>query len=119
MNNKLKFKQKFTLEQRRQKRQLKDSQITDMIPVVVESHQRSKLPNLPKNVYLVSKDFKVSQFRQLIRNSLKLTSKQSIYFHCGDTLVNEDQVVRQLYETHQDPEDGFLYLTYSDLEVFG
>ncbi|CAD8080542.1 unnamed protein product [Paramecium sonneborni] len=34
-------------------------------------------------------------------------------------MLPEDIKLADIYDKKKDPEDGFLYITYSDLEVFG
>lgn len=70
--------------------------------------------------FLVNEDFKFNEFKSTIKKRLELDEKTStLFIYSGSTFINEDQTLKQIYEKHQDPEDGFLYLTYRDSEVFG
>ncbi|CAD8161154.1 unnamed protein product [Paramecium pentaurelia] len=59
------------------------------------------------------------QFRDTLKSTLQISPKQSLYFHIGNQLLPEDIKLVDIYEKKKDPDDGFLYITYSDLEVFG
>lgn len=69
--------------------------------------------------YLVTKDFKFPQFRLVLRKNFTLNDKTNIFFYQGAHLVAEDTNIKDIYNSRKDKQDGFLYLTYSDMEVFG
>lgn len=69
--------------------------------------------------YLVGKEFRFPQLRSMIRKTLNINEKQSIVFYIGKQLVNEEQMVGDIYASKKDAEDGFLYINYTDMEVFG
>ncbi|CAD8083347.1 unnamed protein product [Paramecium sonneborni] len=104
--NQKSFKEQFSLEERQKRCQQKLSQHPEMIPVILEKHPRSKMPQLNKQL-------------GTLKNTLQISQKQSIFFHIGNQLLPEDVKLADIYEDNKDPGDGFLYITYSDLEVFG
>lgn len=69
--------------------------------------------------YLVTKEFKFPQFRTMLRKNFTLTEKMNIFFYQGSHLVAEDTNIKDIYHSRKDKLDGFLYLTYSDMDVFG
>lgn len=69
---------------------------------------------------MVCEDFKFSELKTTFKKKLKLDDKtKSLFIFCGKALINEDQTLKFIYEKYKDKEDGFLYLIYSDTEIFG
>lgn len=44
------FKEMYTLEERRKKKDMKAKQFPDLIPIIIEKHKKTKLPALTKNL---------------------------------------------------------------------
>lgn len=43
----------------------------------------------------------------------------NIFFYQGTNLIAEDTNMRDIFCARKDKQDGFLYVTYTDMEVFG
>ena len=55
----------------------------------------------------------------VVRKRIKLDEQETLYFFVNENvLVNSSQTMINIYNSHQD-EDGFLYLTYCNENVFG
>eukprot|EP00048_Salpingoeca_helianthica_P022412 m.18050 g.18050 ORF g.18050 m.18050 type:complete len:128 (-) comp7283_c1_seq1:204-587(-) len=97
------------------------------IPVIVVKHSRSSLPDIEQKKFLVPQDLTVSQFQVILRKRLRLDSAQAMFLFVeklhGDgkkdhILLPVSDSMSGVYNTNKDP-DGFLYLIYSNDDVFG
>ncbi|CAK80246.1 unnamed protein product (macronuclear) [Paramecium tetraurelia] len=117
------FRELHTVQERQAIFKDKISHYPDMIPVILEKHPKSKIQHLNKQLYFLPQNidiyFRMIQFRDTIKSTLQISSKQSLYFHIGNQVLPEDIKLADIYEKKKDSEDGFLYITFSDLEVFG
>jgi GABA(A) receptor-associated protein len=91
----------------------------DRVPVIVNKKDNSKLANLEKNKYLVPNDMTVGQFIFVLRKNIKLKPEQAIFIFINNTLPPTAMLMGELYGRDKDKKDGFLYITYSDENVFG
>lgn len=91
----------------------------DKVPIILEKSDNSSIPSIDKNKFLMLEDLTVGQFLNMIRKKIKLEPSQSICLlinNCDPP--NTGEKLGKVYEKYKDP-DGFLYITYSALEVFG
>merc|ERR1711907_62973 len=115
----LKFKQSKSLEERLNEARLKKENNPNLIPVIIEKHPRSKLPELDKYKYLVSKDLKLHEFLLNIKQKLKLNKSESLFFFVANKKIDKPTALMgEIYEKSRD-EDEFLYISFSELETFG
>mmetsp|Transcript_1157 Transcript_1157/g.1707 ORF Transcript_1157/g.1707 Transcript_1157/m.1707 type:complete len:141 (+) Transcript_1157:58-480(+) len=116
---KKKFKERHTFEERLAEAQKKKTQNPKLVPVIVERHERSKLPDLEKSKFLVSGDLKQYEFLLNIKQKLKLNKTEALYFFSGSKRIDKpNTLIKEIYEVAQD-KDEFLYITYAELETFG
>jgi GABA(A) receptor-associated protein len=54
----------------------------------------------------------------MIRKSTNVGEKKNIFFYIGNEIVSDDSNIYDLYKKKKD-KDGYLYISYSDLDVFG
>ena len=94
------------------------SKYPDRIPVICEKTPQSTLSVLYKSKYLVPKDLTSSQFLFVIRKRLQLTSEKALFIFIEGTLPSSALTFEELYETYKN-NDGFLYVTYAEENVFG
>lgn len=59
----------------------------DRIPVVVQRHETSKLPNIDRNKYLVPKEFTIGHFMFILRKRITLNKYQSIYLFLNNNYI--------------------------------
>jgi len=90
----------------------------DRIPVIVEKHTKSEIPDIDKKKYLVPADLTVGQFVYVIRKRIKLTPEKAIFIFVNNVLPPTAALMSAVYQEHKD-EDGFLYVTYSGENTFG
>lgn len=90
----------------------------DRIPVIVEKHTKTELPDLDKKKYLVPADLTVGQFVYVIRKRIKLPAEQAIFIFVNNTLPAAGTLMSQIYKEHADS-DKFLYLILSGESTYG
>jgi len=95
-------------------------QYEDRIPIIVEKSPKSNLPIINKRNYLVPNSMTVTSFQKIIKERLKLDSSKSLHLAVGKKQLScGDMKMAVLYNTEKDPSDGFLYITYSEENVYG
>ena len=112
------FKQKYELKERQTESQRVLSKYPDRIPVICEKARTSKLGDIDKNKYLIPEDLTLGQFVYVIRKRLKLPAEKGIFLFVGRSMQPSSSNMRVLYHSNHD-NDGFLYVTYSEENVFG
>eukprot|EP00331_Platyophrya_macrostoma_P022599 CAMPEP_0176454646 /NCGR_PEP_ID=MMETSP0127-20121128/30096_1 /TAXON_ID=938130 /ORGANISM="Platyophrya macrostoma, Strain WH" /LENGTH=120 /DNA_ID=CAMNT_0017844013 /DNA_START=30 /DNA_END=392 /DNA_ORIENTATION=+ len=114
-----KFKDKYTFEERLKEARKKKEEHPTLIPVIVERHARSKLPEIEKSKFLASKEMKLQEFQASIKKKLKLDKSEALFFFiAGKKIDRPDTPMQDVYNNSKD-KDEFLYITYSELEAFG
>jgi hypothetical protein len=101
------------------------------ITVVVEKDEQCKiLPDLLNNKFSISREQKVFDVYSSIRNRISRINqgleKHSLFLFAdnllpqkGNALENLEISVGELYASRKDPEDGILYLQYSNVDPTG
>ena len=113
------FKEKFPFEKRKQESNKVYNKYPERVPIIVQKHHTSELPDVTKCKYLVPKDMTMSQFTFVIRKGIQLDPSQSMFITVGNgELVVGSQLIMEVYDNYKD-EDDFLYITYSSDNVFG
>jgi GABA(A) receptor-associated protein len=92
---------------------------SDRIPVIVENSFIKTTAELDKHKYLVPMDLTVGQFMYVIRKRLKLDSSTTIYFIINGYIPSIGSIMKEVYESYKDKDDGFLYILVKDENVFG
>jgi GABA(A) receptor-associated protein len=91
----------------------------ELIPIIVERHTQSSLPQPDKSKFLSPFKLKSSDLIGKIRSKLELTQQQSLMaFIDGVHLMPVDKRMCEIYDQYKSP-DGFLYILYSEQESFG
>ncbi len=92
----------------------------DRIPFICEKNPRSKLQKLEKTKFLVPLNTTMSQLTTLIRQKVKLDKTCSLFILVGGKFsVAGDKALSEVYDKYKDPEDYFLYLSYTDELIWG
>ena len=113
------FKQKHSLEKRKEESAKIMEKYTDKYPIIVLKDKSSKLPSINKQKFLVTENLTLGQFLHILRNKIELNEKETLYLFISETiLANNSDTIGSLYNSHKD-EDGFLYITYCSENVFG
>ena len=90
------------------------------IPVILERDETSKLSEIKKTRYLFEKDYTISEFLLLIRNSLKLNEGEALFLSTkGKYNLTGEKTMGEIYKLYKDKGDGFLYILYSSVLVYG
>jgi GABA(A) receptor-associated protein len=74
--------------------------------------------DIDKKKYLVPSDLTCGQFVYVIRKRLKLPSEKALFLFVNGSIPPTSAMINSIYEQHQD-KDGFLYMSYSEENVFG
>ena len=112
------FKEKYSFEKRQNESKKVIQKYPDRVPIIVQKHLSSDLPDVNKCKYLVPKDMTMSQFHFVIRKGIQLDASQTIFIMVNNGLVIGSQLIIEAYENLKD-EDGFLYVVYTNENVFG
>ena len=67
---------------------------------------------------MVPSDLTCGQFVYVIRKRLKLPAEKAIFLFVSGAIPPTASMLNTVYEQHKD-KDGFLYIEYSDENVFG
>ena len=103
---------------RREKTQKMLLRYPDNIPVVIHSEQSTT--QLPKNKFLVPRDFTFAQFHIYIREKFPdLDASKALYFFINNTIPMSTQTFNDLYCTHIDTDDYCLHIHYDIENTFG
>ena len=91
----------------------------DRIPVICEKNDNSDIPDIDKNKFLVPADLTVGQFQYVVRKRINISSDKALFVFCQNSIMTTSNLISTVYESHKDPEDGYLYITYSGESTFG
>ena len=111
------FRQKYTLEARKEESKRILSKYPDRIPVICE-RANNNIKDLEKKKYLIPNDLKMIDFLMVVRRRLQLPAHQSIFVFVNDKLINGSEMMSKIYQQEMD-EDGFLYVMYGGESTFG
>lgn len=106
------------------KRKLESNKIKekylDRVPIICEKDPKSRLADIDKTKYLVPNDLTVSQFAFIVRKRIALDKNSALFLLVnGKNSITGDSSLNEIYETHKDPEDGFLYISYTGELIWG
>ena len=116
-----KFKKEYPDKQKR--KEYFDSLIKDnpgKIPVILEKEASSELPNIKKTRYLFPEAFTINEFILQIRKSIKIPEETAIFLAAkGKYNLVGEKTMGEIYKLYKDKEDGFVYIMYSSVLVYG
>lgn len=107
-----------TFEERKEESSKIMLKYPDRIPVICRKTPQSKLAILDKYKYLVPMDLTATQFLYIIRRRLRLGSEQALFLFINNNIASATNTISELYDEHKD-KDGFLYVSYTEENVFG
>jgi len=115
-------KSKFKMENTYEKRSYESKRIIEKyptrIPIIVEKQNKSDVPDIGKQKYLVPNELTMGEFVYVIRKRLKLAPEKAIFIFIKNILPPTSACIQQVYDEYKD-DDGFLYVTYSGENCFG
>ncbi|KRX04490.1 hypothetical protein PPERSA_06043 [Pseudocohnilembus persalinus] len=118
------FKQKYNKQQRIEKLLQKKKEFPNLAFIVVERLKESiELPILQRSVFAVSRRINLQEFQFDLKRKLGLLNKeQAMFLFLGSdskSLPNYNKTMGEIYDQYKDSEDQWLYITYSDQNIFG
>ena len=122
------FKEDHSFEDRYEECQRILKKYPDRIPVIVDKHSGSDIPDIDKHKFLIPSDLTVGQFIYVIRKRIQLNPEQAIFVFVNGRLPPTTSLMSQIYEEHverymenakEEQVDGFLYISYSGENTFG
>lgn len=116
MNMYSKFRSTFTREQRLNEFKRIISKHPDRIPIVIDIE--SKGLHLKKRKYLAPSDMLFCQFQHIIRQQLKVSPNESLFFFYDWSIPSPTHTLAQVYK-ERPSEDGFMVLKVSKENTFG
>ncbi|KAJ8871362.1 hypothetical protein PR048_027679 [Dryococelus australis] len=115
---KFRYKEEHSFEKRKEEGRRVRQKYPDRIPVIVEKTPWAKISQIDKNKYLVPMDLTVGQFYFMIRKRINLRPEDALFFFVNDSIPSISVTMGTLYNEHHE-EDSFLYISYSDENVYG
>lgn len=112
------YKEEHSFEKRKAEGEKIRRKYPDRVPVIVEKAPRARLGDLDKKKYLVPSDLTVGQFYFLIRKRIHLRPEDALFFFVNNVIPPTSATMGSLYQEHHD-EDFFLYIAFSDENVYG
>ena len=114
------YKKNNTLEKRISESSRIKLKYPDRIPIICEkANNKTQIPTIDKNKFLVPSDLTIGQFVYVIRKRIKLSPEQAIFIYINNSILPQSSaLLTTVYNEYQD-EDGFLYITYSGENTFG
>lgn len=88
------------------------------IPIIFEKCS-DRLPDLDKYKYIVPDDLILGDLLLIIRKKIKLNKEQALFLFINNTMYNPSILIKNIYDSEKDPEDEFLYISYSTENVMG
>ena len=116
----MRYKTKYTFEQRKVEAKKALSKYSDRVPVIIERSERATIvPDIDRAKFLVPKDLHLSQLSAVIRSRAAIPTQHAIFLFVNDSvLASGSKTVGELYDTHSS-ECGLLFVTYCDESTFG
>lgn len=123
-NNERSFKDMYSLSDRLAETTRIKQKYPDRAPVICErAHSNTMYSSLDKKKFLIPTDLNCGKFTFVIRQRMKLNAEEAIYlyvdFNGSSIMVSNNELIKSIYMKYKDKEDGFLYIKYSNENVFG
>ena len=111
-----KFK-KAPLESRKKQAQQLIQKNNGRIPMLVQSNKSISF-SLQKSKFLANRSMNVREFLLKVRKRSNVAEDKGIFFYCNNKLLTPQLKLGDIYDQYKD-EDGFLYLTLSEMSTMG
>ena len=118
------FKREKNLDERKQTGRNLKEKFPDKIPIILEKDPKTKLKEIDKSKFLVSKELTVANFLLMICKRMEIDPNSAIVLMVKETAkttrtLTADSCLRDIYEKYADKEDGFLYIIYTSQLFWG
>jgi GABA(A) receptor-associated protein len=114
----MRFKSEFSYVSRQQESNRIRTKYPQRIPIICEKLNNSTKNELDKKKYLVANDLTCGQFLYIIRKRMELPPEKALFLFIKGIIPPIHTTLFELDTCYRD-EDGFLYLSYSEENVFG
>jgi hypothetical protein len=92
----------------------------DKVPIILEKDPLCHLEGIKKTRHLIKRDFTINKFLQIIKKLMKLPQEEALFLAAkGKYNLVGERSIDEIYNTYKDKEDGFLYIMYSSVLVYG
>ena len=117
---KIKFKQRIILEDRKKESLRILSKYPERIPIRVERASHcNDINEIDRQKFLVPADLTMGQFIFVVRKRINLDSSKGLYFFVNKKgMIPTSELMSNVYHNYKD-EDGFLYIEYAGESTFG
>ena len=109
--------QKAPLDARQKQAQTLIQKNNGRIPMLVQTNKSISF-TLQKSKFLANRSMKVREFLSKIRKRSSLAEDKAIFFYCNNKLLTPQLKLGDIYDKSKS-EDGFLYLTLSEMSTMG
>lgn len=113
-----KFKETNSFDKRKLESTKIRNKYPDRIPIICERGDKSDIPEIDRNKYLVPADLTLGQFVYIIRKRIKVPAEKSVFIFINGKIPPTAALINRLYDEHKD-EDGFMYVSYCGENTFG
>ena len=113
------FRERYTLEARIAERIKATARRPGYVPAVLEPGTDTALDRLEREKFMLPRDLTGAQLLYIMRRRLTMKSSQALFLVCRRRMVCATDRVGDLYIRYKDPEDGFLYVTFTLEHAFG
>ena len=115
----LPFRERLAFDQRRKEYEQISRRRPDLIPFIVESHNKKDSHLLDKEKFLLPHDITMAQLQYVIRKRMSpFTKAQALFLFVKGSVPTSTSTAQQVRDAFQD-EDGFVYVTYALENTFG
>ena len=114
----MKYKDRYTLDQRKTELQRIRKKYPDRIPVILQKSPESRLPVIKQSKFLVPDTITLGELLIVIKKRITLEPHQALFLFLHKTVPTMSSTIKNLYDLYKD-EDGFLYIEYTEEHTFG
>ena len=113
------FKKKYDFEKIKKESDKIKTKYPNRFPVIVTKSTKCILDDIERNKFLVPGDLTIGQFICIVRKRIKLNESESVFLFINNNILPATSSnISSIYDDNHD-EDGFLYITYCNENVFG
>ena len=115
----LPYRERLAFDQRRKAYEQITQRRPDLIPFIVERHNKRDTPALDKEKFLLPHDITMAQLKYVIKKRISPFNKaQALFLFVKGSVPTSTSTAQQVKSAYQD-EDGFVYVTYALENTFG
>ncbi len=110
------FKERLSLEERKQQSTNILTKYPTSVPVFIDSSGMHKMIDKPK--FVIPQGFTIGQLMISIRTRMKMNSATALFIFIDNQLIPVTTVISAIYDSYKD-NDGYLYVCCSEENTFG